>query len=128
MRNYENMENTLKIKVFLKSILFCKYLHNGSSDPYEIFYGGQSLSLSIKFHENPCLNAVAPVVNMRAYVLSLVRRFTPRTRAFLHGSSWNLILKLRRSKIVVHHHIKFHKDPSFRGGDICKAILTFWKL
>ena len=36
MRNSENMENTLKIKVFRKSILFCKYLRNGSSDLYEI--------------------------------------------------------------------------------------------
>ena len=35
------MENTLKINVFLKSILFCKYLHNGSSYPYEILYGCQ---------------------------------------------------------------------------------------
>ena len=32
----ESMENALKIKVFRKSILFCKYLRNGSSDLYEI--------------------------------------------------------------------------------------------
>ena len=44
VRNYENMVNTLKIKVFLKSILFCKYLHNGSSDPDENVYAGQYLS------------------------------------------------------------------------------------
>ena len=31
------MENTLKIKVFRKSILFCKYLRNESLDLYEIF-------------------------------------------------------------------------------------------
>ena len=31
-----NMENTLKIKVFIKSILFCKYLRNERSDLYEI--------------------------------------------------------------------------------------------
>ena len=42
-------ENTLKINVFEKSILFCKYLHNGSSDPYEILYGGQLLSCNPKF-------------------------------------------------------------------------------
>ena len=49
VRNNENMENTLKIKVFLKSILFCKYLHNRSSDPYEILYGGQYLSCKIMY-------------------------------------------------------------------------------
>ena len=31
------MENTLKIKVFRKSILFCKYLRKESLDLYEIF-------------------------------------------------------------------------------------------
>ena len=45
----ESMENTLKINVFEKSILFCQYLHNGSSDPYEILYGGQLLSCKLKF-------------------------------------------------------------------------------
>ena len=45
----ENMENTLKINVFEKSILFCKYLHNGSSDPYEILYGGQLISCELKY-------------------------------------------------------------------------------
>ena len=32
MWNCGNIENTLKIKVLIKSILFDKYLHNGSSD------------------------------------------------------------------------------------------------
>ena len=49
MRNYENMVNTLKIKVFLKPILFCEYLHNGSSDPDENLYAGQYLSCELKF-------------------------------------------------------------------------------
>ena len=47
--NCENMENTLKIKVFIKSISFCKYLRNGSSDLYEILCGGQILSCELKF-------------------------------------------------------------------------------
>ena len=47
--NCENMENTLKIKVFIKSILFCKYLCNGSSDLYEILCGVQWLSFELKF-------------------------------------------------------------------------------
>ena len=45
----ESMENTLKINVFEKSILFCKYLHNGSSDPSEILYGGQLISCELKY-------------------------------------------------------------------------------
>ena len=69
VRNCENMENTLKIKVFRKSILFCKYLHDGSSDLYEILLGGQLLSceLKFKFHDDPCTNARAEVVNTRTY-------------------------------------------------------------
>ena len=47
--NCENMENTLKIKVFIMSILFCKYLCNGSSDLYEILCGVQWLSFELKF-------------------------------------------------------------------------------
>ena len=38
-----------KIKVFIKSILFCIYLHNGSSDLYEILYANQLLSCGLKF-------------------------------------------------------------------------------
>ena len=29
-------------------------------------------------------------------------------------------------KIVIYHHIKFHEDPSFCCGDICKTILVFF--
>ena len=47
--NCENMENTLKIKVFIKSISFCKYLRNESSDLYEILCGIQILSCELKF-------------------------------------------------------------------------------
>ena len=39
-----------KINVFEKPILFCKYLHNGSSDPYEILYGGQLVSCELRFN------------------------------------------------------------------------------
>ena len=38
-----------KIKVFRKSILFCKYLRNESLDIYKILYGGQLLSCELKF-------------------------------------------------------------------------------
>ena len=81
------MENTLKIKVFIKSILFCKYLRNGSSDLYENLCGGQLLSCEFKFYKDPCINAHVRVVNARAHVLSRVRAFTTHARAFVHRSS-----------------------------------------
>ena len=34
--NIEHVENTLKINDFWKSVPFCKYLRNESSDLYEI--------------------------------------------------------------------------------------------
>ena len=44
---WAELGNTLKINVFEKSILFCKYL--GSSDLYGILCGGQLLSCELKF-------------------------------------------------------------------------------
>ena len=44
------MDNALKIKVFRKSILFCKYLCNGPSYPYEILCGGQLISCQPKLY------------------------------------------------------------------------------
>ena len=49
VHNGENMENALKIKVFRKSILFCKYLQNESLKLCEILYGDQLLSCELKF-------------------------------------------------------------------------------
>ena len=40
--------NTLKIEVFRKLILFCKYLRTGSSYLYEILCGGQFLSCELE--------------------------------------------------------------------------------
>ena len=45
------------------------------------------VSLSIKFHEDPYINAHARVVNVCAHVLSGVRALTTRARAFMHKSS-----------------------------------------
>ena len=83
------MENTLKIKVFRKSILFCLYLRNGSLDLYEILCGGQLLSREpkYKFHADLCMNKPAQVVNACVHVTSRVCAFTTRARAFMHGSS-----------------------------------------
>ena len=77
-----------------------------------------------KKHEDLCINVSPPIVNARAHVLSRVRVFTTGARAFVHGSSYNLKVKL-----TIDHHIKFQKDPSFRWWDICKTILTFvWSI
>ena len=54
------------------------------------------VSLSIKFHEDPCINAHVRVVNVRAHVLSRVHTLTTRAHAFVNGSLWNLKLKLTR--------------------------------
>ena len=84
------------------------------------------VSLPVKFHKDSCINARTGAVNARAHVLSRLRAFTTFARAFVHGFLWNL--KTKAHKIVIDHHIKFHKDPSFCCGDICKTILTFWIL
>ena len=125
--NCENMENTLKIKVFIKSISFCKYLRNGSSDLYEILCGGQLLSCELKFQilwrsvhkcgRTSCKRACARfIASVRVYEL-------------FARICWPIFTKFKTlvHKIVIDHHIKFHKDPSYRCGDICKTILTFRK-
>ena len=43
------------------------------------------VSLSFKFHEDPCIIVRTRVVNARAHVLSRVRTFTNCVRAFMHG-------------------------------------------
>ena len=54
------------------------------------------VNLSFKFYEDPCINAHIRVLNARAHVLSRVRAFTTCARLFIHGSAWNLKLKLTR--------------------------------
>ena len=61
------------------------------------------VSLSLKFHEDPCINVRTPVVNARAHVLSRVRAFTTPmdqtnvsivlqiSRQRKLGSSWNFM-------------------------------------
>ena len=93
VRNCKNMENTLKIKVFEKSTLFCKYLSNEKSWNFFVVVDYYLVSLSLKFHEDSSINARARVVNVCMHVLSRVRKFTTRARTFVNGSS-SLKLKL----------------------------------
>ena len=53
------------------------------------------VSLSIKFHEDPCINARARVSNVRAHVSSQVRTFTTHVRASMHRSSLNFFCEGR---------------------------------
>ena len=44
------------------------------------------VSLSIKFHEDPSVNARAQVENVRIRDITCARAFSTRARAFMHGS------------------------------------------
>ena len=105
--------------------LFCKYLRNESSDLHEILYGGQILSWELKFKiswrsickcARTSWNSAHLRYNVRARVYNSCARIC--ARIFVK-------FKTLAHKIVIDHHIKFHGDPSFRCGDICKTILTF---
>ena len=54
------------------------------------------VNLCVKFHDDPCINARARVVNARTLDKSCARTFTTHAPAFMQGSSYNLILKLTR--------------------------------
>ena len=54
------------------------------------------VSLSSKFHKDPCANARARVVNVRTRDKTCVCVFTTHARAFKDLSSWNLKLKITR--------------------------------
>ena len=98
VRNCEDIENTLKIKVIGKSILFYKYLPNESSDLHEILYGGQLLSCELKFQNSwRSVLKCAWVVNTRARDKTCARAFTTSVHALLHGSSWNFNLSSQES-------------------------------
>ena len=74
-------------------------------------------SLCYKFHEDPCTNAHAQVVNARTCDKTCACALIC-TRIFMK------FLTLAH-KIVIDPHIKFHDDWSFHLGDICKTILVF---
>ena len=102
--------------------LFCKYLRKESLDLHEILCGGQSLSCGLKFHillrsVHKCAHMSCKRAPVRFIASSHVYNSFPRI------DSW-IFMKFKTSahKIVIDHHIKFHEDPSFRCGDICKTI------
>ena len=73
-------ENTLNIKDGLNK---CQYCFANISPTkaliimkFCVVVNYYLVSLSLKFHEDPCINVRTPVVNARAHVLSRVRAFT----------------------------------------------------
>ena len=124
----ESMENTLKINVFWKTILFCKYLHHKSSDLYEI-WNLSSLDSNGAIHRFLWRSVHRDAHERRKRARA---RFIARARVF--ATCARLCARIfMKIWIYLNHYLmslsfKFHKDPSFRCGDICKTILTFWKL
>ena len=53
---------------------FCKYLRNGSSDLY-VVVNYYLVSLSLKFHEDPCLNARTPDITCTHAFTTCIRLF-----------------------------------------------------
>ena len=54
------------------------------------------VNLSFIFHDDPCINVRARVVNARTRDKSYARFFTTHAGAFMDKYSWNLIYKLTR--------------------------------
>ena len=69
------------------------------------------VSLSFKFHKNPCTNARAQVVNARTRDKTCMRAFTARACVCLHGS---LQKKWMFTSYLMSKSFKFCKDRSFR--------------
>ena len=109
------------------SVVFCKYLRNKSLDLHEILFGDHILSFELKFQisrrsmhkcaHTSCKCARARFIASTRVYESCARICSPIIMKFI-----TLV-----HKIVIDHHIKFHKDPSFCWGDICKTIFTFLK-
>ena len=81
------MENILKIKVFRKSILFCKYLRNKSSELHENFYVCLLISLEFLNFMKIRSQMRARDVNVRTRDKTCARTLTTCVRAFIDESS-----------------------------------------
>ena len=121
--NFENMENTLKIKVFRKAILFCTYLRNGSLDLYEIFLvvNCYHVSFGFKFHEDLCTNACTWGVN----VSSLKYASCVRVCAWIYTKILPSIIDVLLSHSSIHIWIWFSQgcraciQPKVSGNMHC---------
>ena len=78
------------------------------------------------FRKDPCTHARTRGVNVRARVLS-----RPNARAHVYASCAPVCAQIfTQTPLMIFHYLmnislKFHRDLSFRCGNICKTILTF---
>ena len=86
------------------------------------------INYQIKFHEDPsfCCGDICKtiLVNFNRWFsmyFSYFPNYAPPKPSEI-DNCW-IIMNFFWDKISIDHHIKFHKDQSFRCGDICKTIL-----
>ena len=78
------------------------------------------------FRKDPCTNTRTWGINVRARVLS-----RQNARAHVYASCARVCARIFTKNLVIilyylmNISLKFHKDWSFRCGDICKTILSF---
>ena len=99
-----------KARIFLK---FDTYIHKIVTKYHNIFF------------KDPCKQACTRGVNVRARVLprqnGCTHVFASCTRVCARIFTKNFMIFLY---YLMNLSLKFHKDPSFRCGDICKTIMT----
>ena len=120
------MKNTFKINYQKNPELFCKYLHNESLDLHEILCGNKLVSCGLTFQilwrfGHKCVRTSCK--EARARFIAITRVYDSCARIYAQ-----ILMKFHTyaHKIVIDYHIKFHEDPSFCCGDICKTILVFF--
>ena len=100
-----------KARIFMK---FETYIH-------KIVYNYQKI-----FHKDPRTHAHTRGVNVRGHVLS---RRNARAHVYALCALVCVQIFTKNLLIILYYlmniSLKFHKDPSFRCGDICKTVLTF---
>ena len=106
--------------------MFCKYLHNESSDLHEILCGKQLLSCGLTFQilwrfVHKCANTSCKRARVRFIAIMRVYNSSARIYAQILMKFYTYAHKIR-----IDHHIKFHENLTFHCGDICKTILVFF--
>ena len=93
---------------------------------FETFIHEIVKNYQVIFYKDPCTHAHTRGVNVRARILS--RR---NARAHVYASCGRAYARIfMKNHLIILYYLmnkslKFHKDRSFRSGNICKTILTF---
>ena len=72
------------------------------------------VNFSLKFHEDPCINPRARVVNARVHILLRVRMFTTRFRALnISATKAQIFIKFNMvvNYYLVSRSFEFREDP-----------------